>query len=114
MAKLPRDTTETINLLKQQAINILDAAGRVELTLFEQQGENDETLSFLEELKTVAEDATSAFSQLSILQLNIARTQFTADPDMLKLLIQAIGRTEARIPAWERSVEEVKIEWKIL
>ncbi len=37
----------------------------------------------------------------------------TAPPDMLDLLAQAIARTQARIPALERSIQEVKIEWNL-
>jgi len=32
---------------------------------------------------------------------------------MLELMNRAIIRTQARIPAWERSLEEVKLEWNL-
>jgi hypothetical protein len=51
--------------------------------------------------------------QLSRLGLNIARSQPNAQPDMLELMNRAIARTQTRIPAWERSLEEVKLEWNL-
>ncbi len=71
-------------------------------------------MPFFEELKTVAEDAKSSFSRLSNLQLRIAKAQPIAASDMLELLAQVIARTTTRIPAWERSVQEVKLEWNLL
>ena len=34
--------------------------------------------------------------------------------DMLKLVMQLIGNTEARLPALEQSIQEIKNEWKLL
>ena len=64
-------------------------------------------------MKNVAEEAESSFSQLSTLQLQIAQAQPNATPDMLYLLAQVISRTQARIPALERSIQEVKMEWNL-
>lgn len=114
MAKLPIETTETINRLKQQSLGIVDEATVAEFTLFELFGETDQTMPFLEDLKTVAEDAKSSFSRLSNLQLRIAEAQPIAAPDMVELLAQVIARTTTRIPAWRRSIEEVQIEWNLL
>jgi hypothetical protein len=113
MSILPPETTETINRLKQQALRIVHEATAAELLMFERFGETEVTITFLEDLKTVAEDATSSFSQLSTLELNIARSQPTAPPAMLDLLGKAIERTQARIPPWERSIQEVKLEWNL-
>lgn len=114
MAKLPTETTETINRLKQQALEIVDEATAAEFTLFELFGETDQTMPFFEDLKTVAEDAKSSFSRLSNFQLRIAEAQPIAASDMLELLAQVIARTIIRIPAWKRSVQEVKLEWNLL
>jgi hypothetical protein len=113
MAKLSEHTTKTINLLKQTSLDIVDKALETEFILFELFGETDRTISFFEDLKTVAEDAKLSFSRLSNLQLRIAEAQPSAEFDMLELLAQVIERTSVRIPAWERSVQEVKIEWNL-
>lgn len=76
-------------------------------------GETEATISYLDEMKNVADYAESSYSQLSTLQLQIAKAQPTAPPDMLDLLAQAITRTQARIPALERSIQEVKMEWNL-
>ena len=60
------------------------------------------------------EDAEASYMQLSRLGLNIARSQPHAPPDMLELMNRSIVRTQTRIPAWERSLEEVKLEWNLL
>lgn len=113
MAKLPAATTETVNRLKQQSLNLVDDATAAELTIFELFGETSQTLSYMEEMKNVAEEAASSFSQLSTLQLQIAQSQPNATPDMLDLLYRVISRTQVRIPALERSIQEVKMEWNL-
>jgi hypothetical protein len=113
MAKIPREVTATINNLKQQALDIVEEASALESTLFEAFGETEATISYLDEMKSVADYAESSYSQLSTLQLQIAKAQPTAPPDILELLAQAIARTQARIPALERSIQEVKMEWNL-
>ncbi|MEK0183036.1 MAG: hypothetical protein EAZ78_15620 [Oscillatoriales cyanobacterium] len=113
MAKFPPDITEIVNRLKQQSLDIVDGVTAAELALFELFGETEQTLPFFDELMTVLEDAEASYMQLSRLGLNIARSQPDAPPDMLELMNRAIVRTQTRIPAWERSLEEVKLEWNL-
>ena len=113
MAKLRSDTTEVINRLKQESLEIVDEATALELKIFERFGESEQTLSYMDEMKNVSEQAISAFSQLSSLQLQASYTQPDLPVDILQLLSKAIERTQARIPAWERSIEEVKLEWDL-
>lgn len=107
MAKLPEETTVTINSLKQQLLDILDNSTAAEFMLFERFGETETTMPILEELKSVAERLTSWFSRLVNLQLRyvIAQSQPTATFDMLKLLSEAIVRIQAEAPAMERSIQ---------
>lgn len=114
MAKLPEETTITINSLKQQLLNTVDDAIAGEFTLFERFGETERTIRYLNELKSVAERSTSWFSRLSSLEIRIASSQPTVPSDMLELLIQLFTRIQAEVPALERSVQEVKIEWNLL
>ena len=67
----------------------------------------------MDELKSVSQSAASRFSQLSNFQIRIAESQ-PAAADMLELVAQTIVRIQNRIPAWERSLQEVKIDWNIL
>ncbi|NES82507.1 MAG: hypothetical protein F6K10_14475 [Moorea sp. SIO2B7] len=113
MAKLPPETTETINRLKQQLLDIVDLATAAECAIFERFGETEATIIVLDELKNVSQEAASRYSQLSNLQLRIAEAQPVSASDMLELLEQRIVRSQNRIPAWERSIEEVKIDWNV-
>lgn len=114
MAKLPEEVTETIWNLKRQALEIVEEATATEFTLFELLGETDETLSYLNELKNVADEATSSYSRLSKLHLQIVQAQPSASRDLLRLAYQAIEIISARLPALQRSIKEVKQEWNLL
>lgn len=114
MAKLPIETSETLWTLKRQLLDIVNEATAAEFFLFERFGETDSTIVVLDELKDIAEQAASSFSQLSSLQLRVADTQPSLPPDMLELVSKAIVNTQQRIPALERSVEEIKNEWSLL
>jgi hypothetical protein len=114
MAKLSRETRQTLWRLKDQLLDLVDEARASEFSLFERFGERKETMTVLDELKDIAEQAASRFSQLSSLQLRSAESQPFVSPDMLELLVQMIANTEQRVPALERSVEEIKVEWRLL
>ncbi|HLO49020.1 MAG TPA: hypothetical protein VK211_11440 [Kamptonema sp.] len=114
MAKLPVETAETIWTLLRQLLNLVEEAGAAEFALFDSFGETDSTLPNLEDLKNIAEEAASRYSQLSNIQLRITEAQPNAAADMLRLLERAITENQLRIPAMERSVQEIKIEWNLL
>ena len=113
MAKLSPETLETIWRLLKQLSQLVEEATEAEFLLFERFGETETTLIFLEELKNVALEAASRYSQLSQIRLRIAEAQPIISNDMLKLLEQAINQNQQRIPAMERSIEEIKIEWNL-
>ncbi len=114
MAKLGPETSEIINRLKQEALDIVDEATAIEFKIFDRFGETELVLSYMDEMKNVAEEAIALLSRLSTLQLQVAQSQPAAAPAMLELLEQAIQRTLVRIPALERSIQEVKMEWNLL
>ena len=113
MAKLPNETLETIWSLLKQLSQVVEDASEAEFALFERFGETDSTIASLDEFKGVAIDAASRYSQLSNIRLRIAEVQPTAPDDMLRLLEQAISQNQLRIPAMERSIQEIKIEWNL-
>lgn len=55
----------------------------------------------------------SGFPSFHALQRGLANAVPTATSDMLKLVTEVIAYTQARLPAWERSIEEIKIEWRL-
>jgi hypothetical protein len=114
MAKLGPETTEIINRLRQEAFDIVDEATALEFKIFDRFGETEQVFSYMAEMKNVSEEAITLLSRLSTLQLQVAQSQPTAAPAMLELLEQAIQRTLVRIPALERSIQEVKMEWNFL
>lgn len=114
MAKLPAETSQTIALLKQRLLDIIDNATAAEFELFERLGETAETIIPLDDLRGIIEQSTSRFSQFPTFQLQVARSQPIASADLLQLLNQRIASTEDRIPALERSLEEIKQDWSLL
>jgi hypothetical protein len=111
MAKLPTSTSETIWRLKRQLADVIDNARSTEFSLFETFGETERTLGYLDDLQSVAEQATERFSQLSSLQIRVLNVQPHIPEDMLELVTRVIANTEARMPALEQSIREIKIEW---
>lgn len=111
MAKLNEESEALVWSIMQQAVKVVDASTDIEFTLFSNYGETSETVPYLEELKNVSLQAISTFSQLSTLQLRIAEAQPIASTGILNMLAEAIAINQSRVPAWERSIEEVKIEW---
>lgn len=111
MAKLPNDTSETIWNLKRQLAEIIEDAKAAEFALFNSFGETERTIVYLDELQNVAEQATERFSQFSTLQIRVANVQPQVPSDMLELVMKVVASTEARLPALERSVQEIKTEW---
>jgi len=114
MAKLPNHILEIIFDLLKQLSKLVDEATATEYLLFERFGETDETINSLDELKGVALDASSRYAQLSTLRLRIAEAQPGLSNDMLNLLEKTITQNQLKIPALERSIEEIKIEWGLL
>lgn len=113
MAKLSPEIRAILSHQKEQLLDIIDRAKSLEFTLLESVGENLETISTLEQLTEIAEQARTRLSQLSTLHLRIAEVQPTVSPDLLKLMNEAIANIQNRIPALERSLEEIKLDWRL-
>jgi hypothetical protein len=82
MAKLPLDISETIWRLKRQLANVIDNARSAEFSLLETFGETARTIVYLDDLQSVAEQATERFSQFSSLQIRILNVQPHVPEDM--------------------------------
>lgn len=70
-------------------------------------------ISYLDELQSVAEQATERFSQFSTLQIRIANAQTPILPDILELVDRVIENTQQKIPALKRSIQEIQQEWRL-
>jgi hypothetical protein len=113
MAKLSPEIRATLNQQKEQLLALIDEAKSLEFMLLDSIGENQETISTLEQLTEIAEQARTKLSQLSTLHLRVAEVQPIISNDLLKLMNEAISNIESRIPALERSLEEIKLDWRL-
>jgi 3'-phosphoadenosine 5'-phosphosulfate sulfotransferase (PAPS reductase)/FAD synthetase len=113
MAKLAPDIGATLSQQKEQLLDLIDEAKSLEFILLDTIGENQETISTLEQLTEIAEQARTKLSQLSTLHLRIAEVQPRISNDLLKLMNEAISNIESRIPALERSLEEITLDWRL-
>ena len=90
-----------------------DRSRSLEFILLENFGENQQTISTLEQLTEIAEQARTRLSQLSTLHLRIAEAQPVISSDLLKSINEAMKNIQNRIPALERSLEEIKLDWRL-
>jgi hypothetical protein len=113
MAKLSPEIGAILSQQKEQLLDIIDRAKSLEFILLESVGENPETISTLEQLTEIVEQARTRLSQLSTLHLRVAEVQPTVSADLLKLMNDAISNIQSRIPALKRSLEEIKLDWRL-
>jgi hypothetical protein len=113
MAKLSPDIRATLSQQKEQLLDLIDEAKSLEFILLDSVGENQQTILTLEQLTEISEQARTKLSQLSTLHLRIAEVQPRISNDLLKLMNEAIANIESRIPALERSLEEIKLDWRL-
>ncbi|MGB8699937.1 MAG: hypothetical protein WCD18_11020 [Thermosynechococcaceae cyanobacterium] len=71
--------------------DVIDDARSAEFSLFETFGETERTNIYLDDLQSVAEQATERFSQFSSLQIRIFNVQPHITGDMLELVMQSIA-----------------------
>jgi hypothetical protein len=64
MGKLSPQKTQTIWDLQRQLLEIIDAAKTLEQSLFESVGETERSIIYLDELQSIAEQATDRFSRV--------------------------------------------------
>ena len=113
MAKLSPETAKTIWDLQHQLLEIIDTARMLEMLLFEAFGETEDTIPFLDELQSIAQQAIDRFSLLSTLQIRVANAQPPIPADILKVVNRSIQTTQQKIPALNRSIQEITQEWKL-
>ena len=113
MARLSPEIRITLSRQKEQLLDLINEAKSLEFVLLDSVGENKETISTLEQLTEIDEQARTKLSQLSTLHLRIAEVQPHISNDLLRLMNEAISNIENRIPALERSLEEIKLDWRL-
>jgi len=113
MVRLSPEIRVNITNLTEQILDVIDEARKAEFLLIERFGENQTNIIALDELAEIAQQAADLYSQLSTLRIRIAEAQPTISSDMLKLLIERIAIIQNRIPALQRSTQEINLDWGI-
>ena len=113
MAKLSPETAQTIWDLQHQLLEIIDSSSVLELSLFDAFGETEDTIPVLDELQSIAQQATDRFSRFSNLQIRVANNQPPIPPDIIEIVNRSIQTTEQKIPALKRSIQEITQEWRL-
>jgi hypothetical protein len=113
MAKLSPETAQTIWDMQHQLLEIIDTARTLELSLFDAFGETEDTIPFLDELQSIAQQAIERFSLFSTLQIRVANAQPPISSDILRVVDRSIQTTQQKIPALNRSIQEITQEWRL-
>ena len=111
MAKINREFKSSLENLQQSLLNIVNDARLVEFILLERFGETNQTIVALDELTAIAQQSAELYVQISRLLLRTAEIQPTITPDMLVLLTERVATIVNRVPALERSIQEIKADW---
>jgi hypothetical protein len=93
MAQLPGDITETINILKQQTLEIVELATATESALFEAFGETEETLPYRLEFDMKKQPRIPNIATRQRLLANLRQTRLEIEALNLELA-KIIGRLE--------------------
>jgi hypothetical protein len=91
----------------------IEEAAAAEWALYEQYGENSDTIEELEELQNARECLVVPYSRLNTLLVRILESQPKADPAMLELLLQTISQAQVSSNASWANVQEVKRVWRL-
>ena len=97
MAKLSPEKAEIIWELQQRLLEIIDTARTLELLLFEAFGKTEDTIPFLDELQSIAQQAIERFSLFSTLQIRVANAQPPIPSDILEIVDRSIQTTQQKI-----------------
>ncbi len=112
MAKLDPHKARLIWELQSQLLDIIDKARTLEFWLLDSVGEKDATTPQLDDLQKIVTEATDRFSRFSTIQLRLANYRAPAPIDIIELVDLTIETTQHKIPALQRSTQEIEQEWK--
>ena len=90
MAELSPETITAIFELQQLLLQIIDRASNLEFAILEQFGETETTIIELDEIQNVKERASSYYTRLYQLLLQIYQSQPVADSATLELLTRSL------------------------
>jgi hypothetical protein len=114
MAQLPEETTTVVLELQRRLLKIIHQATAVSFLILERYGENETTLTDLEQLDNTRERADTYHARFHTLQRRIAEAQPTADSAILEMLMVAIAEAQVIADALEATLAETKRDWNLL
>ncbi|MDJ0679448.1 MAG: hypothetical protein QNJ18_06245 [Xenococcaceae cyanobacterium MO_167.B52] len=114
MAKISPELKLNLTNLQKTLLDIVDETKAAEFLLLERFGETNETIIALDELTAISQQAADLYIQISRLLLRTAEIQPAITPDLLRLLEERIATIDNRVPALERSTQEIKTDWGLL
>ena len=113
MARLDSATNQSLTQLLEQLLALIDQARETEFQIFSQYGETELSIVAMNELVDVAQKSADFYRQLSNFRLRIAEAQPDIANDVLALLVERLELMRNSIPAFERSISEVKLIWRL-
>ncbi len=113
MAKLPQDITGTAWEILQQLLSLVDEISHVEYELSQNFGETEDSNIAFSSLTEIRNELCDRYSQLSNALLRIAQMQPEVYVDALNVVCDRIISIQNRIPALNRSLEEIKQDWNL-
>ncbi len=111
MAKISNELKSTLVRLQHTLLLIVDDAKAAEFVLLKRYGETNETIVVLDELTAIAQQSSDLYVQISRLLLRTAEIQPIVTEDMLGLLTDRVETVSNRVPALDRSIQEIKSDW---
>ncbi len=113
MGYLSDEITDEIFDLQRRLLQLINDAAALELAMLEQFGETEATIPELDEILNIKDRATSYYTRLNRLLLQIFQSQPLADSATLNLLAQSISQTRAIVDAGKANLLEIKRNWKL-
>ncbi len=113
MGYLSDEITDEIFDLQRRLLQLINDAAALELAMLEQFGETEATIPELGEILNIKDRATSYYTRLNRLLLQIFQSQPLADSATLNLLAQSISQTRAIVDAGKANLLEIKRNWKL-
>lgn len=108
MAKLNEETKATVLNLVGELLDWIDESKTVEMAIFETYGENDATITVLDELQNYIESLINSYSRFYTLLLRITEAQPHASFAMINLLTQTIEDSRVNIENIQQIVKNAR------
>ncbi len=111
MAQIPEEILASFLEILPQLLLLANECSLVEYEILQQFDEMEMTIGALDSLADIRQRVSDRYSQLTNAMLRIASIQPRATSDSLTIISDRIVDIQNRIPAFLRSIEEIKNDW---